>query len=128
MRANSTIKRLRRHAGLGEQGDAQGPTVSAATWGPICAEQLKAAVSDFIDALNALNHELNGPEPSAAASSKADVVSTDAAYAVAEVARMLRDAGAEEEAWAVDTGWLAVLAGDIDDVPEHVAHEAAARG
>jgi hypothetical protein len=124
----STTERLRRHAGLDEPGDAFGPTVSAATWGPTNPRELKAAVSDFIDTLDALNHELNGAEPSADVSRKADTVSTDAAYAVAEVARMLRDAGADDEAWTVDTGWLAVLAGDIDDVRQHIAEEAAARG
>ena len=124
----STTERLRRHAGLVEPDEAFGPTVSAATWGPTSPQELEAAVSDLVDALDALNHELNGAEPSAAVSGKANTVSTDAAYAVAEVARMLRDAGAEEEAWAVDTGWLAVLAGDIDDVRQHIAGEAAARG
>jgi hypothetical protein len=123
----STTERLRRHAGLDEPSAEFGPTVSRATWEPTDAQELSAAVSDFIDALDALNHELNGAEPSAAVSGKADTVSTDAAYAVAEVARMLRDVGAEEEAWAVDTGWLAVLAGDIDDVRQHIAEEAAAR-
>jgi hypothetical protein len=40
---------------------------------------------------------------------------------------MLREAGADREASAVDTGWLAVLARDIDDVRQHVAEEKAAR-
>jgi hypothetical protein len=48
------------------------------------------------------------------------------AYSVAEVARMLREASADREAWQVETGWLAVLAGDIDDVGQHVAEEEAA--
>ena len=46
----------------------------------------------------------------------------------AEVARMLRDAGADRSARKVDTAWLAVLAGDVDDVREHVAQEESARG
>jgi hypothetical protein len=41
---------------------------------------------------------------------------------------MLRDARREEEAWVVDTGWLAVLAGDIDDIVEHIELERTMRG
>jgi hypothetical protein len=84
-------------------------------------------MSDFLALLDVLNHELNGAEPSAATSGKADSISTGVAYSVAEVARMLREAGADREAWQVDTSWLAVLAGDIDDVRQHVAEEEAAR-
>jgi hypothetical protein len=49
------------------------------------------------------------------------------AYAVAEVARMLREADADREAWQVETGWLAVLAGDVDDVRQHITEEETAR-
>jgi hypothetical protein len=104
------------------------PTVARVTSELSSAQEVEAAVADFMDALDALNHELNGAVPSAAVSAEADAVSREAAYAVAEVARMLRDAGAEREESAVHTGWLAVLAGDIDDVRQHVAEEEAARG
>jgi hypothetical protein len=80
-----------------------------------------------------VNHELNGETPSEDVSD-AGVVSTDVAYAVAEVARLLREYGereahvtAKEAAWLVDTAWLAVLAGDIDDLEQHLEQEAAAR-
>ena len=125
--ATPATERLRRHAGLDGPADGASPTVARITWKQTSAEELAAAVSDFIDALEALNHELNGAEPSAVTSAKEDAVSREAAYAVAEVARMLRDAGAEREASAVETGWLAVLAGDIDDVPQHIGEEEAAR-
>ena len=85
-------------------------------------------MSDFLTLLDVLNHELNGAEPSAAISGKAETVSTGVAYAVAEVVRMLRDADADREAWQVETGWLAVLAGDVDDVLQHIADEGAAAG
>jgi hypothetical protein len=127
MATDSTTRRLRAHAGLDEASGFPGPTVSEATIEPVNAQDLEAALSDFIDALNALNHELNGAEPSATVLGKASSVSTDAAYAIAEVTRMLRDANREREAWLVDTGWLAVLAGDIDDVRQHIAEEAAGR-
>ena len=123
----STAGRLRRHAGLDDPEEGSPPTVAAVTANP-SLDELDAAVSDFVDALEALNHELNGSEPSAAVSGKADAVAVETAYAVAEVARMLREAGAAQEAWAVDTAWLAVLAGDTDDVRQHVAEEKATRG
>jgi hypothetical protein len=84
-------------------------------------------VSDFLALLDVLNHELNGAEPSAAESGKAETISTSVAYSIGEVARMLREAAADREAWQVETSWLAVLAGDVDDVRQHVAEEGAAR-
>jgi hypothetical protein len=107
--------------------DGSSPTVARVTSEPSSGKEVEAAVADFVDALDALSHELNGAAPSAAVSARADAVSREAAYAVAEVARMLREAGADREASAVDTGWLAVLARDIDDVRQHVAEEKAAR-
>jgi hypothetical protein len=127
MTADTTVRRLRRHAGLDQAEESSPPTVAAAT-AETSLIGLEAAVSDFVDALEALNHELNGPEPSTAVSEKAEAVAVETAYAVAEVARMLREAGAEREAWAVDTAWLAILAGDIDDVRQHVTEEKATRG
>jgi hypothetical protein len=32
-----------------------------------------------------------------------------------------------DAAWAIETSWRAVLAGDIDDLQQHVAEERAAR-
>jgi hypothetical protein len=40
---------------------------------------------------------------------------------------MLREADNDDDAWLVDAAWLGLLAGDIDDLREHVALEAAAR-
>jgi hypothetical protein len=33
-----------------------------------------------------------------------------------------------DAAWSIETAWLAVLAGDIDDLHQHVAAERAMRG
>jgi hypothetical protein len=98
---------------------------------------LDEALADFIAVLGTLNNELNGPVPSGPAGppgARATVVPRDAAYAVAEVTRMLReygerqsDAAAVRAAWVVDTAWAAVLAGDIDDLEEHVSDEERAR-
>jgi hypothetical protein len=122
----SATERLRWHAGLDDRTfDETALTVSAATVRGRPAE-VEAATADFVDALDSFNRELNGESPSSELSGL-DVVPVGVAYAVAEVARMLRDSGANHSAWVVETAWLAVLAGDVDDVREHVALEAAAR-
>ena len=120
------MERIRCHAGLGARSVAPG-TVSAATsagtpW------QIEAAVSDFISALNDYNRELNGPGPSSAVEPKPGAIPRDVAYAVGEVVRMLREWGADQPAWRVETAWSAVLAGDIDDLREHLSGEEAALG
>lgn len=118
------VERLRRHA----FGSADGTTVGEAT-ATRDQSQIEAATGDFIAALGEYNSTLNGSGLSAEAGEPAggDVVSRGAAYAVAEATRMLRDAGADDCAWRVDTAWAAVLAGDVDDIPQHVALEAAVR-
>jgi hypothetical protein len=121
-----TTGRLRWHAGLLDLPHSESPTIAACTW-PVGerSPKLGDAVADFIDALQALNHELNGAVPSDSISG-ADTVSRGAAYAVAEVIRMLDENGkAQHERWMVETAWLAVLAGDIDDLDEHIAQEEA---
>lgn len=122
----SSTERIRRHAGLNQLDDEAALTVSAATDSGSPAE-VEAATADLVDALDSFNRELNGESPSKTSSGQSDVVARGVAYAVAEAARMLRESGAEHSAWVVDTAWLAVLAGDIDDVREHVALEEAAR-
>lgn len=89
---------------------------------------MEEALRDFLAAMQRLNIELNGQVPSSTVGENNADVPTALAYAVGEVARMLRDARRDADAWAVDTAWLAVLAGDIDDVAGHVAEERAARG
>jgi len=95
---------------------------------------LADAVADFVKELSRLNVELNGEAPSETVDPAPAMIGTNLAYVVAEVARMLRESAettgsavAREAAWRVETAWLAVLAGDIDDVEQHVAAEAAAR-
>ena len=47
----------------------------------------------------------------------------DVAYAVSEIARLLGNTAHVVEAWEVDVAWNAVLAGDVDDLREHIDHE-----
>jgi hypothetical protein len=137
MVSGETRSRLRWHAGLEDIGETSIPSISSCTWPPDhLGAQLEGAVADFIATLGTLNRELNGEIPSESTSSD-DVVPTDVAYAVAEVTRMLRDyADAEtssarapglKEAWLIETAWLAVLAGDIDDLQQHLNEEEATR-
>ena len=118
------VERLRRHA----FGSADRTTISEAT-ASRDQSQIVAATGDFIAALGDYNSSLNGSSLSAETREPAggDVVSRDAAYAVAEATRMLRDAGADDCARRVDVAWASVLAGDIEDIPQHVALEDSTR-
>lgn len=120
----TAAERIRRHAGLGEPSLAP-DTVSTATSNGNPGD-IDSAASDFVAALNDYNRDLNEPVPSSSVGS--DSVPRDVAYAVGEVTRMLRESGADRSAWRVETAWLAVLAGDIDNLGEHLAEEEAARG
>ena len=122
-----TRSRFLRHAGIPEADESGGPTISGTTYEAIDPGKSKAAIADFVDALEALNHELNGVVPSEVRAADDNDVPRDVAYAVAEASRMLREAGCEHGAWRVETAWLAVIAGDIDDVVEHVDEEARGR-
>ena len=79
--------------------------------------------ADLITALDNYNRDLNGPVPSETVGPDDDSVPRTVAYAVGEVVRMLRESGSGRAALRVETAWLAVLAGDIDDIGEHLAEE-----
>jgi hypothetical protein len=114
-----TVRLLLWHAGL--QGDALDPeSVSGAT---ATDQRVSEAATAFLIVLERLNEELNGPRPSERVEAGSGDVPRDVAYAVSEVTRMLRDADANDAAGRVDTAWNAVLAGDIDDLAEHVELE-----
>jgi len=119
---DETLKTIRSHAGLGE---AVNDGVSDAIARGVGVEE---ALRDFLAAMQRLNIELNGQVPSSTIGEDNALLPSALVYAVGEVARMLREARRDADAWAVDTAWLALLAGDIDDVAGHVAEERAARG
>lgn len=118
-----TLRLLRWHPGL--DGDPLDPaSVSGST---AAAAAIGRALHAFIGVLQRLNIELNGAVPSEVRGEAGDEsIPRAAAYAVAAVSRMLRAAGRDEAAWQTDTAWSAVLAGDIDDVPAHVAQQRSA--
>jgi hypothetical protein len=134
-----TIARLRRHAGFpAEVSSPSAPSIADCTWADSPSRgRVTEGVEDFIATLSELNLELNGPTPSESYAAGTDIP-RDAAYAVAEVVRMLRDAAGSQAvtgdesvladaAWSIEVAWSGLLAGDIDDLPQHVAEERAAR-
>jgi hypothetical protein len=138
MTSEETVKLLRWHAGLESGGGRSGRSIAACTWPRGKASQeLENAVADCLGALALLNVELNGSTPSSTAVRIA-VLPGNLVYAMAEISRMLRDGQTQASdleqksrlsvaASKIETAWLAVLAGDIDDIQEHVAHEESAK-
>jgi hypothetical protein len=137
--ANAEITaHLRWHAGLGDQLNPRAPSLAECTWsGSPLRGRVSEGAEDFIAALSELNREINGPIPSESPPAGAEIP-RDAAYAVAEVIGMLRDAAESasipddkhrmaDAAWSIETAWRGLLAGDIDDLQQHLADERAAR-
>ena len=130
------VERIRWHAGLvDDRPEEQAVSISSCIdWTGRVDGRLQTAVADFIDAPAELNLALNGPQPSESLTRSA-LIPCDVVYAFAEVIRLRRDVagrGAEataasDAAWSIETGWRAVLAGDIDDILEHVTEEKQAR-
>jgi hypothetical protein len=74
---------------------------------------------------------LNGATPSEQLKGE-DSIPIVLVYAVTEALRFLRerapgDNSVRRLAWRSETAWSAVLAGDIDDIEEHIQQEEAAR-
>ena len=133
-----SLSRLRWHAGLGELPEAQFSSIAACTW-PVerLGSGFAEATEDVVEVLAMVNHELNGTIPSEAGHLD-EGIPRGLAYAVMEILNLLRrsreasQSDSQREAvanaeWTIATAWTAVLAGDIDDIKEHVALERAAR-
>lgn len=136
--SNDTTSRLRWHAGLDQAGDDARVSIADCTriagsgdrvdpGREAEAERLDDALDDLLSILTQLNRELNGPVPSETTEG-ADQIPLQLVYAITEIIRMLRDdPRTNNTAWTVETAWSAVLAGDIDDLHEHLRYECAAR-
>jgi hypothetical protein len=125
--SEDTTSRLLWHAGITTAPEQAGSSIADCTGAAGTSGGLDEALGDLLVTLAQLNRELNGPVPSETANAAHDIPRR-VAYAIAEISRMLReDPGTTEHAWAVDTAWNAVLAGDIDNLDEHIRHERAAR-
>jgi hypothetical protein len=66
---------------------------------------------------------LNGERPSETISCEAGEVSRAAAYAFSEVTLRLRSRDSGNASRSIEVAWNAVLAGDVDDIVEHVQQE-----
>lgn len=128
----SPTQRLRYHAGLESGMEWPVPSLSEALWQ---GTPLQQSLEDVFDALEALNRELNGPVPSESAS-RHPSFPRELIYAVTEIIRMIRRAPRPRDsavpadetgriARRLEMAWSAILAGDIDDLAEHVAQEEA---
>jgi hypothetical protein len=136
--SNEVTHRLRWHAGLDRATAMTVPSIDDCARPNGRSDRLDEALADFLATLAQLNHELNGEVPSAS-TGPGEEIPRDVAYAVAEVISILRDANGEsaarpgaasfaQSAWLIEIAWLAVLAGDIDELQQHVDGESAARG
>ena len=93
-------------------------------------------MADLVDVVALLNLELNGSTPSQSTHVVQDIP-RDVAYAVVVIINQLRQhaccevvetkTSLTDAAWVIETAWLAVLAGDIDDLQTHLAEEQAMR-
>lgn len=130
-----TTRWLLWHAGFeSQEGEHHGLSVAACV-GPtsVSRQHVEKAVADLLDAMALLNTELNGRTPSEIIAPPGEIP-LQVAYAVAEISSLLREQapdptgtdvtqGLARAAWLVETAWLAVLAGDIDDIPAHLVEE-----
>lgn len=135
---NATLlSRLRWHAGLEESYEGDQPSISASTWkANFSATSIGRATSDVVDLLEELNKDLNGSTPSES-TDYAENIPRSLAYAMSEILLLLRDSRNDlpsqsndltrRSLWTIETAWNAVLAGDIDNLREHLAYEEAAR-
>jgi len=134
------LQKLSHHANLAdakEEGWSSfvGTLFRAKTAGVI--PDLRAPTEDLISCLEAVNHQVNGQTPSASVSGDNDQsIDRRAAYAVAciitsgvefhlwVVDNVAADGSAALEIgtnlWRISCAWEAVLAGDIDSLPEHL--------
>jgi hypothetical protein len=137
MITRDTTHWMRWHAGFEDrETGAHAISVAACLGTPnASADDLGKAVSDLLQAMTRVNVELNGDVPSESTVA-GEAVPRAVAYAVAEIDRMLREAvdraptlssEASLGAWRLETAWLAILAGDVDDLLGHLANEAAMR-
>lgn len=130
----ATMARILRHAGLESESTGESPTIATSTWPRgLATSDFRNAVSDCLGALEKLNHELNGEIPTSGSAHLADIPRS-LVYSMSEIFRMIRecqesavDPETEQlfglELRRLESGWSAVLAGDVDDILWHVEQQ-----
>lgn len=126
MAANAD-SRLSMHAGLADPAGEPPSLADTLAASPFSPEDLKLAVEDVLDALSQFNRELNGSVPSRTVGRGSDIPRSTT-YSVLEISRLLRNCEGKhpsvaDAAWSVDAAWLAVVAGDIDNLRKHLDEE-----
>jgi hypothetical protein len=123
--SHDVVSRVRWHAGL-DPGPGAVPSIADCTGPASTNDGIDAALSDLLRTLGELNQELNGEIPSSSTGGASQIPRT-LCYAISEITRMLREhPGSHDAAWAVETAWAAILAGDVDSLDEHLRHESGA--
>lgn len=137
----ATCQWLRWHAGLAHEGADVHDCLSVAACinsAELSDHDLGTTLADLLAAMVQLNVELNGDVPSESREAD-DAVPRAVAFAVAEIARLLRRRASPvvipgltrapaTGAWLTETAWEAVLAGDIDDLRAHIDDESTMLG
>lgn len=130
----SAVDEILWHAGLNKPLDIENmANLSIELWQPSSKARLEAAFDSLMRSLSRLNTELNGVVPSESAQRNGTIPSR-LAYAVAEIGRMSREARdkvaspifrdlIDGKLRRMEVAWLAVLAGDIDDIKGHLEEE-----
>jgi len=134
MVSSIAITRLLWHAGLDDGGSTDVPSIALNTWprGSLTPD-FHEAIADCLYTLATLNREMNGDVPSRTAV-RVEKIPRSLVYAMTEIIRMIRDCqehtqgqsdaiAFSQAARRIETAWSAVLAGDIDNVLEHVEQE-----
>lgn len=133
MLSERTLRRLRWHAGFEQLEEKDVPSVAKCTYrSGNDVPDVRKACADLMSAMTSLNFEVNGPCPSKDTSTRLSALPIGLVYAITEILRMLREPhGLPPEdrefcklaAWRAETAWSAILAGDIDNIAEHVREE-----
>ncbi|NJL26805.1 MAG: hypothetical protein HC897_02460 [Thermoanaerobaculia bacterium] len=134
MISEKTIEWARWHAGLIELKDEGVPSMADCLWNKSeLSARLPLVGANVIQLFETINFEFNGPTPSEVIK-KEHFLPRALVYAIAEILSMLRiyREGEDDPALVsllahvlrqLETAWCAVLAGDIDDITEHLEQE-----
>lgn len=130
----NTINKICYHAGIYESLDFKVSPIVDLLWK---RQDLNEAVKDILNIFQMLNIELNSEVPSEDCVGE-EHIPRRLVYAVGEILLITRLAAEKaatndlryevmRAARQIEIGWLAVMAGDIDDIVEHIILEERAR-
>jgi hypothetical protein len=130
-----TLKLLRWHAGLDQQGPNDTISIAQITWAPTNqAASIDRTADNVIMILSEINYELNGPKPSQS-TNKSAMISRQLIFAVEEIRRLLREAltkcnsvedldALKRSERRINCAWSGVVSGDIDNLRSYIDEQA----